>query len=320
MIKGVSALGDLVDGNTAPFNYPGENYPNKVYFVNNITGSSTNDGLTWDTAMDQVSTAVTAWEAYRATLATNNQNVRGRIYIQGTGTTYTYITALPNYCDVIGIGADPRGDGAGIVVLGSTGAYDGAAGSMRGTNWYNIQFISGNASTSGFHAAIAYRSGFYNCTFGTGTGATAAPGHGLEITLGSGVTISNCAVVANQSFPLIGFEFADAGGNFSQCLIEDCAIYGSTTGLSNKATLADISLVRNCFIYGGTTGVIDTVAGGSVAAGMWYTGNYVAGGTRAFNVTTYGSPLCIGNYVINGTLANIDTELLGTGATVGYST
>lgn len=320
MIKGVSALGDLVDGNTAPFNYPGENYPNKVYFVNNITGSSTGDGLTWDTAMDQISTAVTAWEAYRATLATNNQNVRGRIYVQGTGTTYTYLTALPNYCDVIGIGADPRGDGTGIVVIGSTGAYDGATGDMRGTNWYNIQFISGNAATSGFHANIAYRSGFYNCTFGTNSSASAAPGHGLQVTSGSGLVISHCAIIAHVSFPVIGFEFADAGGNFNQCLVEDCTIYGSTTGLSQKGYLCNLSVVRNNQIYGGTTGVLDTMAGGAVASGCWYVGNFVAGGTRAFNMTQHGSPLCIGNYVVNGTLANMETEMVSAGATVGYST
>ena len=69
----------------------------KTYYVNNITGSSTNDGLSWKNAMDQVSTAVTASEAHRATLTTNNGNVRNTIYVQGTKTAYTLITALPLY-------------------------------------------------------------------------------------------------------------------------------------------------------------------------------------------------------------------------------
>ena len=41
----------------------------KRYFVDNINGDAGNDGLSWNTAFAWVSTAITAWEAYRATLA-----------------------------------------------------------------------------------------------------------------------------------------------------------------------------------------------------------------------------------------------------------
>ena len=37
----------------------------RVYYVNNITGSSTNDGRSWGAPFDQPSTAITASETYR---------------------------------------------------------------------------------------------------------------------------------------------------------------------------------------------------------------------------------------------------------------
>jgi len=100
--KNVATASDIVGAG----GYPGVGYMGKQYFVNNIDGASGNGGENWDDAMDEFSTAVTAWEAYRAGLKTNNQNVRGQIFIQGTGTAYSAITALPSYCDVYGYGRD----------------------------------------------------------------------------------------------------------------------------------------------------------------------------------------------------------------------
>ncbi len=56
------SLGVYVDGALVQ-SYPPT--PGRTYFVNNITGSSTNDGLSWANAMDEVSTAITASEVYR---------------------------------------------------------------------------------------------------------------------------------------------------------------------------------------------------------------------------------------------------------------
>ncbi|KKL18890.1 hypothetical protein LCGC14_2470980, partial [marine sediment metagenome] len=87
-----------------------------TYYVNNITGSSTADGLSWNSAVDQVSTAVTLSEASRLIHpgTTTNDYIMNTIIVQGTGTAYTAVAALPSYARVIGLGADPRGNGAGI--------------------------------------------------------------------------------------------------------------------------------------------------------------------------------------------------------------
>jgi len=68
------------------------------------------------------------------------------IFVKGTGTAYTSLTALPSYCDMIGDGATPFGDGTGIPVIGTnTADLDAIAGEARGLGLYNLQFQhSGN--------------------------------------------------------------------------------------------------------------------------------------------------------------------------------
>jgi hypothetical protein len=118
--------------------------PGKIYYVNNITGSATNNGLTWASAVDQVSTAITLSEAARlaswggATLT--NHNLRNTIFVQGTGTAYTSLTELPSFCDIVGVGACPFGDGSGIVVIG--------------TNTADLDAIAVQCSTSTFRKWI----------------------------------------------------------------------------------------------------------------------------------------------------------------------
>uniref|UniRef100_A0A6M3IFT2 Pectate lyase n=1 Tax=viral metagenome TaxID=1070528 RepID=A0A6M3IFT2_9ZZZZ len=273
------------------------------YYVNNITGASTNDGRSWGSAFDQVSTAITASEAYRAEgggapTVTTNDYVRNRIFVQGTGTTYTYIAALPSYCDVYGVGADPRGDGTGIVVLGdAAGSYDGAAGSMRGTNIYNIQFV-GASTKYAMDLAVAYRSVIENCTFG-GNASSAACAIGLNVVSGSGLTVRNCANIAHAAFPVIGFCFASAGGNFNQCLVEDNMVYGSTTGMSNAGYLSNLTLFRNNVAYGGTTGISDTSANTGDGALAFYWKNFGSGATTGMTMTNSPERHCMDNYSVS---------------------
>ncbi len=126
----------------------------RTYYVNNILGSSTNDGLSWGTAMDEVSTAITASETYRqlggvvgGASVTTNDYVRNTIVVQATGTAYSAISALPNYTDIIGLGATPRGNGAGIVRIDGAGAADAMAGTARGLGLYNLQAMQSSAGS-----------------------------------------------------------------------------------------------------------------------------------------------------------------------------
>jgi hypothetical protein len=286
-----SSLFDLSDGaaSVAPAAVMG----GPVYFVNNLAGSAGASG-TKDDPFDEVSTAVTAWEAARLASwgggTLTNHTLRATIFIQGTGTQYSALTALPSFCDFIGIGAEPRGNGSGIVRIGCNSAADGVtdtSGGIRGVNFYNIQFNTGG----NFYAvdlSACYRSSFTNCTFGTtDTGATAYGG--LRILTGSGVVIRNCSTVANSGNLVTGLTVGNSGGNFSQCLVEDNFFYGTTSGIANSAYLCDQTVFRNNTCYGGTYGIRDTSTETTIAGNAFYVNNFCAGGTTGISIASTGN-------------------------------
>ncbi len=277
----------------------------RTYYVNNITGGSTNDGLSWGMAMDQVSTAITASEAYRVLQGTStNDYVRNRIIIQGTGTTYSAISALPSYADVIGLGAPPFGDGTGIVVLGdASGAADGAAGSTRGSTWSNMQFV-GAGSYYGIDLAIAYRTKFEMCAFG-GNAASAACAIAFNVVSASGLVMRDCKTIAHAAFPVIGYAMATAGGNWNECLMERCYANASTTGYTNVGYLQNGSVVKDCIFYGGTTGLSDTSAQTGLGALAFYFNNMASGGTTGMTATNGAEKRCQNNSSVGGTTSAI---------------
>ncbi len=271
-----------------------------TYYVNNITGSTTADGLSWDSAVSLPSRAITLSEASRLIHAgtTTNDYVRNRIVIQGTGTTYTALSALPSYCDVIGLGAPPFGDGAGIVVIGdATGAADGAAGSTRGSTWTNIQFV-GAGSFYAIDLAIAYRSSFDTCAFG-GSAGSAACAIAFNVVSASGLIMRDCKTIAHAAFPVIGYAMATAGGNFNECLIERCYANASTTGYTNAGYLSNGTVVRDCIFYGGTTGLSDTSAQTGDGALAFYWQNFASGATTGMTMTNSAERHCMQNMSVS---------------------
>jgi len=274
----------------------------RVYYVNNITGASGNNGLSWGKAMDEVSTAITASEAYRATLATNNQYVRNRIIVQGTATAYAAVSALPNYCDIIGVGADPRGNGAGIARIDGAGAADAAASAgVRGLNVYNMQF-TGSGNFYAMDLAICFRSRFENCAF-----VNCAYG-GLRIVTGGGIVIKDCQFGGDTTTPATGL-YIGAGahaGNFNNCLVENCMIYGSTNGILIDTYLNNQTRFHNNTIYGGTYGIRDTSTETTIAGNAFYTSNFAAGGTTGISIASTGNGAyqCVGNWVVDAGTAD----------------
>mgnify|MGYP001165937084 FL=1 len=287
MIAGVSVLADLADGAGAGWGYPGSGYVGKQYFVNNITGSSGASGLSWDDPFDQITTAITASEAQRQLPAeTTNEYVRNQIFVQGTGTTYTNLAALPNYCDIIGVGALSYGDGAGIVCIGLAG-YDGIAGSARGLGLYNLQF----QAPTGYYCADfvnLYRSEIAFCTFQSRvTDATA----GMRFTGAcSGVLVRNCAWTAGggASWAVLGISIE--GPSFTNSIFEDNHVV---------ATNAAVYVISTCVTAGGTifrnnnfggTGLAWGVDDNATTGQIVYTGNHICcvagqGGALANNGT-----------------------------------
>lgn len=267
-----------------------------VYYVNNITGSDANDGLSWNTAVAQVSQAITLAEAFRAKFATNNQYIRNTILIQGTATRYNALSALPNYCDIIGIGASPFGDGAGIVRIGSISTAHGIAGSTRGTNWHNIQFNAGG-SFDAVNLTVAYRTTFTNCGFGSASD-NAACDNAFKVVAGSGLVLRDCKTLAHAAFPVVGYSFAVAGGNFNECLIERCYANASGSGMLNAGYLNNGTVIRDCICYGGTSGIMDTSAQTGDEALAFYFHNFASGATNGIVMTNSPERHCMDNYSV----------------------
>ena len=288
--------------------------PGRTYFVNNITGASTNDGLSWGTAMDEVSTAITASETYRelggedpGRSDTYNDYVRNTIIIQGTATAYTQLTALPNYCDMVGLGADPRGNGTGIARIGpdaiAGGSFDGVnAGECRGTNFYNLQFQAGS-SKAAFDCDKLYRAVFENCAFmGNNdavspsalflSGYTATTGFG-----GSGVVIRDChfsGAAANSAV----FGIYLKGTHWHNCVIENCHITG-VTGIEVASTVTSGwgSVVKDCWIGTGITTCTLSIDDDSSPGYIVYCGNYL---TTAATLASNGSARFVKNWITDG--------------------
>lgn len=237
----------------------------RTYFVNNITGSSGGDGLSWDRAMDEVSTAITASEAYRQLPAsTTNEYIRNTIYVQGTGTAYTQLTALPSYCDVIGIGADPRGNGAGIARIGpdadGAGAVDGVnADAVRGTNFYNLQFQAGS-SKAAFDCDKIFRCRFENCAF-MGNNDCVSPtflfvsGISGTANMGSsGLVMKDCHFGSASAGGDATVGFKVDGTHFHNCWVENCFITGVTGILVDASVTSDWnSQFKGCTVCTGYT-------------------------------------------------------------------
>jgi hypothetical protein len=263
--SGGAELADLVDGE-AVYGYPGANYPNRRYYVNNITGSSTNDGQSWTTPMDEPSTAITAWEAYRATLTSNNQNVRGQIFVQGTATAYSAITALPSYCDLIGVGAGPQGNGAGIPRIGAdsgTGEHGmNSTGSYRGLYISGFQFQAG-ASGYAFKVGNLFRSTIENCVFASNGSPKGQPAAGVQAAIFGGVVMKDCLWL-NQSSSTNIFTrgMYITGTHFHGSIVQNCHISGTTAAVHIASTVVNgwASRFQWCtFDGGGGTCAIDVI-------------------------------------------------------------
>jgi hypothetical protein len=302
-----SQLGSMVYSGAAG-NFPGADYPNKIYYVNNITGSDTlNDGSSWDAAFAQPSAAITAWEAYRATLTANNQNVKGIIYVQGTGTAYTALTALPSYCDIRGVGAVPYGDGAGIPVITgkhATTPTAAIAGTARGLGLYGLQFETSGAKYCADFVNL-FRSEIAFCAFKASdpTLLTVVTTGGIRFTGSSGGNYvhDNMWMGGNDSWFTYGIKL-DAGVvifNFNR--IEDNGIEAETAGvyIAAETVTGDGTEFNDNKFTGGNHTMAVAVDDNSTRGRIFYSGNR-CGSTDGGQLVNNGAIRWVGNYIING--------------------
>lgn len=290
---------------TGPFSAPGiADFAGRTYYVNNITGSSSNTGLSWANAVDQLSTAITLSEAFRLSQPTNNQYVRNTIVVQGTGTAYSAVSALPNYCDIVGYGANAWGNGTGIARIDGAGAADAIAGTARGVNFFNMQFIAnGNTYWSGNFVQLL-RSSFINCAF---MAITANSAGGLNFSGSSGgLTIMGCKWISGSAGIYHTLGLQASGNNFDQCKIEQNQIGGTTNAIKIASTVTqdEETVFKNNFIgdsgYGSTLAINDA---GNPGYSL-YVGNYVIG-TTSMTLAHRGTARSINNHCIDGTTGSI---------------
>jgi hypothetical protein len=288
--------------------------PVKIYYVDNVNGESDGDG-TEGSPFDQIAAAVTAWETLRLTL--DNVYSRAIIYVIGTGVAYTALTKLPNYCDIIGVGANPNGNGTGIAIIGANGA-DGitdtgntVAGQTRGLGLYNLQFVSGGAFWCADFATLL-RSTIEGCAFQT---KDAASDGGIRFS-GScgGVTIRNCHWLGSGNvIAKVGIEID--GPNFNDCVIEGNHIHGTTAGIlvadtcstGQNGTAADNTIVKDNVIGDLGRGCAKGVDDNEVDGMITYAGNYITA-TDAMELTNRGTVRAIGNHVINTTTGAVEVS------------
>jgi len=237
------------------------------YYVNNITGDSGNSGLSWDSAMDEVTTAITASETYRALPAATNEFIRNTIFVQGTGTAYAEITTPPNYTNVIGLGATAHGYGEGVARIGLDihtagtlgGGMGGSTSDCKGSYFYNIEFQASN-NKSAVSLRDVYKTTFEDCAFMASGNPISPPDCGFEITRkASGLRLLNCLWGTHSglnSEPWYGLKIN--GTLFNNCEVTNCHIVGITAGIYvvSTMTLGWNSIVRNCYIGEGSSGCV----------------------------------------------------------------
>ena len=256
----------------------------RTYYVNNITGSSSNDGLSWNSPFAQVSEAISASETYRelgggAPTVTTNDYVPNRIVIQGTGTAYTGITDLGERCFIIGLSAGlMRDSGSGQVRIGSSST-DGCddATNARGNNIYNVQFRGGGDTMYAFrNTAWIQRSYFSYVTFMQAGASMEACFYSTNM---SGTVMENCTFADNQGGVRVLYGF-QTNGQLTDCQIRDCTFWAGQTSLlelSNSLQTGTVIGPNNMFFGEASTGAKNACTNASYGRGCaMLAGNYFA--------------------------------------------
>ena len=272
-----------------------------TFYVNNITGNSTADGLSWNSAVAQPSQAITLSEASRLIHpgTTTNDYIMNTIVVQGTGTAYSAISALPSYARIIGLGGPPRANGTGIVVIDGAGSASAMAGAARGMELYNIQAGQSSAGNYyGLDTTVLYRSRIEGCAF-----VNNAYG-GIHITNGGGVIMNDVHCGHDTLAQAYGLKVS-TGTTFNACLITNSDFAGDDAGVYLQVNGGGKeTYFKDCFAMGGTSGFEDTIP--SDAGNMpFYIRCYGFGTTAGFaltHISTVRSIGCIDNS--NGTVNN----------------
>jgi len=304
--------------------------PSRVYYVDGVAGSdSTGDGKSWATAYKTITKAAaigTAWQALQA-------NVDSRYTILVAATPYPYAKDAPvamNYCDVIGTGATPRGNGTGItrirgitstqvaaLIAGTYTELDAAAvcgghaftapsGGMRGVNFYNIQFEC-DCGYDAFHASgVLLRSTFEDCAFNESDNTTSVTAGNAGIYTASsvaGLTVRRCHFGSNGPPCLLYGMYCLGSPAMNNCLFEDNTVNASAGGLYVQNTPLDTNTCyRRNTIWSGNSA--EGAVGIKCGPHAFITENMIA---AADAINGASARNMINNHIYQGSTAAIET-------------
>ena len=216
-----------------------------TYFVDNNSGSDSNDGSSWDKSFKTLAKAITISNIDIAR-GSDRWARRNTIFYCADTETAT-LTAFPNKCDVIGCGSYDANKSAGI-----TGHHAPVNTGNYGTRFFNVWF-KGKATASPIITLVNSSSGieFHNCTFDGSVGTVTL---GLSSTASPFLKVNGCHFFGPFATGYISLGAGEAAGT----LIENNRMGGSSgygIGINASTTSSYTSVIRNNFIQVNTTGI-----------------------------------------------------------------
>lgn len=180
----------------------GQDISGSTYFVDNNSGSDSNDGLTWESAFKTLAYATTISNLDIAR-GSDRWARRNTIYYCADTETATLV-AFPNKCDVIGCGSYDANSKPGI-----TGNHAPVNTGNYGTRFFNIWFKA-PAVASPIITLASTSSGiqFHGCTFSTNGTCTI----GIQATASPFLKVVDCRFEGAFATSYITFGTGEAGG------------------------------------------------------------------------------------------------------------
>lgn len=226
-----------------------------TYFVDNNSGSDSNDGATWESAFKTFAKAVTISNLDIAR-GSDRWARRNTIYYAADTETATLV-AFPNKCDVIGVGSYDANAMPGI-----TGNHAPVNAGNYGTRFFNIWFKA-PAVASPIITLASTSSGiqFIGCQFSTNGTCTI----GIQATASPFLKVRNCRFEGAFATSYITFGTGEAGGTeISDNVMVDSAASGIVAGSGMTSSWG--SIIKGNFISAATLVINDD----SNTTGLFY--------------------------------------------------
>jgi len=186
-----------------------------VYWVDKVTGSNSNNGLSPDAAFLTIANAISV---SNAEVGSYNVNT---IYVNAS--TYTEdLTEEPVNVNIIGIGAKTRLQGNHI--------FDTGGNSAQNAHWYNMQFRSSDSAVLFVITSNYYVPGWHGCTFEGSGSCTGA----IKIALAQDMMIENCRFLGSPVFTTA----IEITGHHYRSIIRNNYIAATTNGILIKSASA----------------------------------------------------------------------------------